>query len=140
MADQTSLFGTYKQCSFCHRPLPANYEDELCPKCREHQLFRDVKEFIRSNDVNEYEVAEHFNIPLRMVKGWIREGRIEYKAKDPETQKTLEGLHCEKCGAPVKFGVLCPKCTREMNSSKGYGVNILVNADDSRMRFIDGNK
>lgn len=139
MADGKSLFGTYKQCKFCSRPLPLAYEEDFCPKCQEHNLFQNVKEFIRSNDVNEYEVADHFNIPLKKVKGWIREGRIEYKPKDSETKKVLEGLHCENCGAPVQFGVLCPKCTRELNAAKGYGMNTLINTDDSQMRYLDSN-
>ena len=78
MAVEEGLFGKYKQCEFCGRPLPKNYEGDLCPRCKDNQLFREVKHFIRSNNVNEYEVAAHFDIPLKQVKEWIRDGRIEY--------------------------------------------------------------
>ena len=63
MAVEEGLFGKYKQCEFCGRPLPKNYEGDLCPRCKDNQLFREVKHFIRSNNVNEYEVAAHFDIP-----------------------------------------------------------------------------
>ena len=108
MATEEGLFGKYKQCEFCGRPLPKNYEDTLCPHCKDNKLFRDVKEFIRSNQVNEYEVASHFGIPLKQVKSWIREGRIEYNTAT--ATDTISGMHCQHCGAPVTFGSLCPKC------------------------------
>ena len=50
---------------------------------------------------NEYEVAEHFHIPLRQIKEWIREGRIEYH--EVNTASTISGMHCQRCGAPVSL-------------------------------------
>lgn len=133
------LFGTYKQCKFCNRPLPIKYEDDLCPKCRENQLFIDVRDYIRKHEVNEFEVASHFNIPLRKVRDWIREGRIEYKATDAEMGMILANLRCEICGAPVQFGVLCTKCSRNLHAKKGYGAATL-NDEISKMRFFDKNE
>ena len=137
MEEQLSLFGTYKQCKFCFRPLPVKFEADLCPRCQEAQLFKEVREYIRTNDVNEYEVAQHFGIPLRTVRDWIREGRIEYKARDAEHKAVLSNLHCEICGAQVQFGVLCPKCSRELHAKKGFATSKLSGGDDSRMRFLD---
>lgn len=139
MEDHIGLFGTYKQCEFCNRPLPIKYEFDLCPRCQENKLFEDVREYIRGNDVNEFEVATHFGISVRKVRDWIREGRIEYKAKDEETQKILANLRCEICGAPVQFGVLCTKCSRNLHAKKGYGAFSIPNNEESRMRFIDHN-
>lgn len=28
-----------KQCKFCARPLPKNYDENLCSECKEHMLF-----------------------------------------------------------------------------------------------------
>ena len=84
------------------------HEGTLCPTCQEAQLFRNVRDYIRANTVNEYEVAEHFHIPLRQIKEWIREGRIEYH--EVNTASTISGMHCQRCGAPVSFGTLCPNC------------------------------
>lgn len=129
------LSDNYKQCEFCGRPLPSDYPDNCCPSCQENKLFSKVKEFIRANDVNEYQVAAHFKIPLRQIKQWIREGRIEYKENTAAKDK-ISGLRCEKCGAKVSFGTLCPKCLRIVNSDI-HGFDTQKEADDSRMRYLD---
>lgn len=130
---QQDLFGNYKYCENCRRPLSLDYKGDLCPSCIEQQLFHQVKEFIRENDVTEYDVALHFDIPLARVKRWIREGRIEYKDKRLNTIS----LQCVACGAPITFGSLCSKCLRKKNLS-GYSASYTV--DDSRMRFLDDSK
>ena len=96
MDNPKSLFNNNtKVCENCKRPLPHDYKENLCPRCLDLALFREVKEFIRTHDVNEYEVAEHFKIPLRQVKSWIKDGRIEYKQS--ESASTIDGLHCQRC-------------------------------------------
>lgn len=133
MATEEGLFGKYKQCEFCGRPLPNDYQDVLCPRCRDNQLFHDVKEFIRANRVNEYEVADHFGIPLKQVKAWIREGRIEYNTAAPG--ETISGMHCQRCGAPVTFGSLCPKCLKLLNG--GHGSAATDNSPNTKMHYLD---
>lgn len=118
MAQQEqNLFNNYKYCPICRRPLSLTYEKELCPDCEREQLFRDVKEYIRANDVTEYDVALEFNIPHHQVKQWIREGRIEYKDNHLNTS-----IHtpkkCVQCGAPVPFdNILCSKCKRQQKNA-----------------------
>lgn len=70
-----------------------------------------VKDYIRSNVVNEYMVADHFQISIKKVRNWIKEGRIEYVEKDTQ----IVGTKCQRCGKPVSFGTLCPDCMRLMN-------------------------
>lgn len=131
--ERESLFENLKLCPICNITLPENYEDELCPMCQENQLFNEVKEYIRSKDVNEYQVAEHFDIPRSKVKKWIKEGRIEYKEKE----QRLVSVHCSKCGEPIAFGNLCQKCYREQFQAKsGYALGN-DSSDDSRMRFLE---
>lgn len=134
MATEEGLFGNFKHCKECGRALPVHYEHDLCPRCKDAELFRDVKEYIRSNTVNEYEVAEHFKISLKQVKEWIREGRIEYCIDDPSAN--VSSLHCLRCGAPVNFGTLCPKCLKVLNGNKGFSSDNNP-SEDSRMRFLD---
>ena len=50
----------YKKCILCDRYLPVLHEDEICNICKEVELFAMVKDYIRANRVNEYQVAEHF--------------------------------------------------------------------------------
>ena len=89
MLTEKNTSDKYKYCEFCGRTLPKHYEGTLCPTCQEAQLFRNVRDYIRANTVNEYEVAEHFHIPLRQIKEWIREGRIEYH--EVNTASTISG-------------------------------------------------
>lgn len=129
--DQKGLFENVKYCSVCRRPLPLNFEPDRCPLCEENELFHQVKEFIRSRDVTEYDVAEKFHISIRKVKGWIKEGRIEYKDL-PE--KKIDGMHCAICGEPIQFGAYCQKCYKLKNAPK-YEYTGTV--EDERMRFLE---
>ena len=123
-------------CPQCGRILSANVPSgELCSACRELNLFADVREYIRENDVNEFEVAIHFNIPRSKVKGWIEDGRIEYK-EEGGTRFLGQG-QCELCGAPIAFGSLCTNCKRKLDDKKkqGYAIIKPVDEEDDRMRF-----
>ena len=135
MHKRVSLFNNSKLCEICGRPLSSDSEETLCNTCKENKLFQEVKEFIRAYDVNEYMVADYFKIPLKQVKTWIKEGRIEYK--DKEAQKTIEGLHCQKCGAPITFGTMCTKCMKLQNSAKGYATQPQTSNSDNKMRYLD---
>ncbi len=129
------LFENYRQCSICGKRLPDTYEGDYCPPCLNIKLLREVKDFIREHEVNEYQVAEHFDIPVKMVKEWIREGRIEYKKNTDNG--TITSVHCQRCGGPVTFGSLCPKCLKLLNGNgtKGYGQ--ADRSKNEKMRFLD---
>jgi RNA polymerase subunit RPABC4/transcription elongation factor Spt4 len=127
-----------KSCNNCQTPLPQHYNGELCPYCKENELFSRVKEYIRTHDVTEYMVADKFGISRRKVKKWITEGRIEYK--ELVHNKKLDSLKCEICGEPINFGVYCKKCYKKQNAPT-YSAG-LEKGQDSRMRFLEekGNK
>lgn len=130
----------YKYCEYCGSPIHRNSEEPFCAQCRDRILFLKVKDFIRANDVNEFQVAAHFDIPLRTVKGWIKEGRIEYKEMADGKRTINNNFHCERCGAPVTFGTLCPKCLKLMNKNMhGYDLG-KPQKDDDRMRFLNNKK
>ena len=109
------LFDAPRECKDCRRPLPKDYTGDICPRCKERDLFSRVKEYIRANDVTEYMVAEEFKIPLSKVKHWIREGRIEYK--ELASKPKIEAMHCVKCGTPIQFGSICSQCHRKSKMS-----------------------
>ena len=68
----------YKYCEHCGHPIPRSSEFACCASCQDTILFHEVKDYIREHNVNEFQVAEHFNIPLGLVKRWMKEFRIEY--------------------------------------------------------------
>lgn len=109
--NEKNLFGDYKYCEICGKPMALDYEKSVCPNCVDEQLFHEVREYIRANDVTEYDVAYEFHIPVRKVKRWIQEGRIEYKEGTPVNG--IMGVHCKICGKPVTFGTICPECMKQ---------------------------
>lgn len=135
MIKETSLFDHYNHCKICNRILPSEYEFEMCPYCIESELFREVKSYIREKKVTEYDVAQHFDLPLRRVKAWIREGRIEYTQDE---SKTSLGRHCARCGEIVALGELCPTCKmilKRQETKIGFGKDAVL--ENGKMRFID---
>lgn len=96
-----------KYCARCGREMNALYREKLCPACMEIELFSKVKEYIRENDVREQDVAEYFNISVKQVREWIREGRIQYK---DESINGISSVNCKICGKPIAFGVTCAEC------------------------------
>lgn len=134
---QKGLFENYRQCGICGKRLPDTYKEDYCPNCLNLKLLHDVKDFIRENEVNEYQVAEQFDIPVKMVKEWIREGHIEYKQN--KENETIAGIHCRRCGAPVTFGTLCPKCLKLLNGNSIKGYSQTNHSNSEKMRFLDQN-
>ncbi|MDD6038507.1 MAG: hypothetical protein PUD20_06905 [bacterium] len=126
-------YSNYKQCVMCGRYLPLDYTLDYCQACEDDVLFKEVREYIRSHDVSEYELAEVFDIPQAKVRKWIQEGRIEYANADNK----IIGTVCARCGKPVSFGTYCTSCMRIMNGGQerryiSYGES----GDDGRMRFL----
>ncbi|MGN0342471.1 MAG: hypothetical protein ACI4DO_06740 [Roseburia sp.] len=126
----------YKYCQRCKRVLPPSYAGELCNACQETELFARVRDYVRKYNVNEYQVAEHFNISVHLVKRWIREGRIEYRS---QSEAQIMANYCVHCGAQVSFGSLCPKCLRLLNGNpKGFGyAPNQPDEEEGKMRFLD---
>ncbi|MCR4955268.1 MAG: hypothetical protein K6A30_01100 [Lachnospiraceae bacterium] len=131
------FFENYRYCKDCMKLLPSEYEFDLCPTCIEQRLFREVRDYIRANDVTEYDVADKFQIPVRRVKAWIREGRIEYQKTE---DKKIVGSRCARCGEPIMIGDFCPRCIKYMQAPKARLKGEFENIDASRMRFLDDKK
>lgn len=118
-------------CQQCGKVLSKLYREDICPVCKEINLFSQVKEYIRANDVKEMDVAKEFDIPIRKVRGWIKEGRIQYKINDKKNK--MGTIYCQMCGKPLEFGLLCHDC-RKLKE-----LEVVGNAhkeDKASMRFL----
>ena len=128
-------------CKRCGRRILDGSTTGLCPICTDQQLFVQVRDYIRENEVNESDVAEHFGIPQSKVRDWIHEGRITYKAG---SGMVIMNNYCEVCGRPIEFGSVCMPCKREINNRQKKGVAINPPGGqitgDQRMHFLDNNK
>lgn len=111
-----------KFCRICHVSLPTNSTVDICPVCKEQELFIDVKDYIREQDVTEREVAEHFHISLNKVRGWIKEGRITYKeAPGIKTEAVGSVKKCRECGMQLPSSSkdnICQTCLGILSASK----------------------
>lgn len=136
-AFDTNSTSNYKLCKSCGAPMSINNDSPYCDRCREYVLFQEVREYIRSNDVNEFQVAAHFDIPLRVVKNWIHEGRIEYKETSVGKRALNNNFKCEVCGAPVSFGTLCTKCLKQLNKQTIRGYDMSKPSEEDRMFYLN---
>ena len=126
-------YTNYKSCSMCGRTMPIDYEKDFCPACEDDALFKEVREYIRTHDVTEFELAEVFHISQTKVRGWIKEGRIEYVSGENKMMNT----RCQRCGVPVTFGTLCTECMRIMNGNKEVSyISFGSKKDRNRMRYL----
>ena len=68
----------HRSCSRCGAAVPRSSEIDYCLHCQDTVLFHEVRDFICQNNVNERDIAEHFGLPLGLVKRWMKDRRIEY--------------------------------------------------------------
>lgn len=68
-----------KCCSVCGKRVPRSSHRDMCHDCIKRVLYADVKEYVRTHEVTELEVADKFDIDIAIVKEWIREGMLEHK-------------------------------------------------------------
>ena len=132
MEDGGKLFDGSRFCTWCHCPIPIDSEYDLCKNCQASMELRAIRDYVREHDVNEFQLAEIFEIPLRKVKQWIREGRLEYK----ELQNSMVNLHCQRCGKPIQFGNFCAECNRLEYGVQGGFEKIQKDADE-QIRFYN---
>lgn len=134
MEERKALFTDYFYCVSCKKLLPTEYEFDKCPLCIENELFRLVRDYIRANDVTEYDVAKAFDLPIARVKSWIRQGRIQYKE---DKNKKIIGHHCARCGELITKDEFCISCKQILKRQKGTIALDPDRFDDSKMRYLD---
>jgi hypothetical protein len=120
----------------CGRHIPVDSEQEYCKACTEELLFKEVREYIRTHEVTEYELADALQIPIGKVRKWIKDGRIEYVT----TENKIVNTRCIRCGAPVSLGSYCPDCMRIINGNKGTFHASGAKTSSGKVRFLAAKK
>ncbi len=124
-------------CRICGRRIPADQESKYCLACQDQQLFTEVRDYIRENDVRDWQVAEHFGIPVARVKKWIKDGRIQYKDEQTARDVIME-QYCQVCGKLLDFGSVCTECAQEIRRNERHGsLGVLKKAESGKMRFLE---
>lgn len=103
-----------RNCKSCGRIFNYLSGPPICPICREklEEKFQEVKEFVRQNKgVGIQEVSDACEVDVKQIRQWLREERLELSSD------SAAYLNCESCGAPIRSGRFCEKCTGEMTRS-----------------------
>ena len=101
-----------KSCRSCKKLFQYISGDVVCPNCRKlvEEDFKKVKEYIWTNKgCTIQEVSEACEVSPKMIKYWLREGRLELESPSVE-------LTCDKCNKPISSGKMCSKCTAELQN------------------------
>ncbi|MDO5293721.1 MAG: flagellar protein [bacterium] len=129
-----------KTCRNCKRLYNYFVGQNLCPSCMTEldNIFRDVKEYIYDHpEATMQQVADEFQIAIRVIQGWVREERLEFSSS------SAVGLPCETCGTMIKSGRYCPACKKNMveqlsSAYKPKGADTAGNSkqNSNKMRFL----
>lgn len=100
----------FANCAICGRLYEANGFRSVCPEC----LQRDTADFDKIRDflyihprAKVFEVSNSLDIPIPVIKRYLREGRLEI------IEKNNRFLLCDKCGKPICSGTLCDDCRNQ---------------------------
>ncbi len=102
----------------------------ICPNCKEEmeKKFQEVKEYIRDHKgVGIQEVSEACDVDVQQIRAWLRDDRLEV------TEDSAIMLNCESCGAPIRSGRFCPKCS----AAAMNGFQQIVNENAARNKPKD---
>ncbi|QFJ55917.1 hypothetical protein [Pseudobutyrivibrio xylanivorans] len=113
-----------------------------CFDCENTEIddFGRIKDYIDENGPKPaIVIAENTGVPIDIVNGMLREGRLEI----PEGSKVY--IQCLSCGCSIRYGRYCPDCIRnKTNNLKGIYFNPEVGEkpkaapkQDGKMHFLD---
>ena len=131
-----------KNCRSCGKLFNYVSGPRTCPSCREalEAKFQEVKEYIRENKgAGISQIAEACDVEVTQINQWLRESRLELSPDSPIM------LSCENCGAPIRSGRFCDKCTNAV--AEGFQSVLDAHApkpqpkktmekDNPKMRFL----
>jgi hypothetical protein len=96
-----------KNCIICGKVYQSITSKDICPNCEEKDNlnFSKIRDYLFSHPgANVFEVVSVLNIPISMIKHYLREYRLEI------VEKEHSFLSCELCGHAIHSGRLCDEC------------------------------
>lgn len=134
-----------RNCRRCKRLFNYIAGDNICPQCREEleSKFQEVKTYLREHrGASIAQVVKDCDVEEVQIRKWVREERLEMTSQ-------IEGVFCEKCGAPIVSGRFCEKCKADMiNELNSVGrqpeskkdKSAPLRAHENKMRFIGSDR
>ncbi len=105
-------------CVRCHRVFEPAAGEKLCPICHEEDenSYRRIREYLYDHPgATAAEVANELDVTMRLIKHYLREGRLEVVGE------ANAFFTCEKCGVPIKTGHYCDLCEKAIASGRIKG-------------------
>jgi len=103
--------GTIANCKRCGRIFVKEAID-ICPTCMREieEEYQRCSNYLREHKlVTLHDLSKATDVSVKQITQFIREGRISI-ADNPNMTYS-----CESCGAPIREGRLCKKCTERLN-------------------------
>lgn len=108
----------FVNCSICGRLIENNNFRSVCQQCMEKDMsdFDRIRDFLYIHPrAKVFEVSTILDIPVPVIKRYLREGRLEI------IEKNNRFLSCEKCGKPICSGTQCDDChSRSSHEYKSF--------------------
>lgn len=94
-------------CNICGRSFENTASVNICKNCIEQDIsdFNKIRDYLFIHPkAKMLEVSTNLDIPIRKIKRFLRESRLEIVEKDNPF------LKCDNCGKPICLGTLCEDC------------------------------
>lgn len=80
--------------------------------------FQKVKAYIKEHGKTPaIIIAQETGVPVSVIDRFLRQGRVEI----PEGEEKY--IHCERCGADIRYGRFCPECAAELGKQLQVSLN-----------------
>jgi len=97
-----------KNCKRCRKIFMWAMGPQLCEDCKrlEEEDFEKVRRFVREYPgATIQEVSDATEVSQNTIHKYLKEGRLEV------TENSPIAIQCENCGARIRSGRFCPKCS-----------------------------
>lgn len=101
----------FKRCRTCGQIFQTAIDGDECPNCVEERewSYERVKDYLYEHPgATMAEVVDDTGVDLKLVRRFLREGRVELETADGF-------LLCEKCGKPITSGTMCQECKTQLS-------------------------
>ncbi len=103
----------------------------VCDTCGEEIAndYGKIKKYLDEHGpTSAFELAHKTGVPSSKISSYLRQGKLEI----PENSKVF--LHCQGCGAPIRFGEYCSRCAKSLDI-KGCYVGDIPKNHEAKLRF-----
>lgn len=94
-------------CKVCGRFFEAEVASDYCPSCKalDDDMYDSVRQYLLLKPrASIFEVTTELKIPVKTIKRFLREDRLEIVESDNGF------LKCDTCGISIHSGYLCKSC------------------------------